>query len=72
MLLSLPLQRILSERQNKVGKIKNGNKIRDNISSGHKFYFRDCHKQAKMNGHISINNMTDVQTGDTEATLATV
>jgi hypothetical protein len=71
-LLSPILQRILSERQNKAGKIKNENKIRDNISSGHKFYFRDCHKIAKINGHLSINNMTDVQASDTEATLATM
>jgi hypothetical protein len=63
---------ILSGKQNQVGKIKNGDKIRDDINPRHKSYIRDCHKKAKMNGHLSINNVTDVQTGDIGATLATV
>jgi hypothetical protein len=37
-----------------------------------KSYFMDCHKKARINGHLSINNMVDVQTGDTGETLATV
>jgi hypothetical protein len=37
-----------------------------------KSYFRECQKKARMNGHLNINNMRDLQTGDTGATLATL